>query len=137
MPPKTRVILSLVRKDRHANESVGAAFQILATARKTSTNVELRLVNPEPRAFKMMVGNSNEQQVGVARDRLNNRRGTVEASLARLKGEEANKASRELDTLLMQIWYYDLLLQVHNKALLHYKIVTDAGGQEVVLVTTR
>ncbi|MGI6418054.1 MAG: protein kinase domain-containing protein [Thermoguttaceae bacterium] len=137
VPPKTRVILSLVRKDRHANESVGAAFQILATARKTSTNVELRLVNPEPRAFKMMVGNSNEQQVGVARDRLNNRRGTVEASLARLKGEEANKASRELDTLLMQIWYYDLLLQVHNKALLHYKIVTDVGGQEVVLVTTR
>lgn len=137
VPPKTRVILSLIRKDRHANESVGAAFQIMTTVRKASTNVELRLVNPEPRAFKMVVGNSNEQQVGVARDRLNNRRGTVEASLARLKGEEANKASRELDTLLMQIWYYDLLLQVHNKALLHYKIVTDAGGQEIVLVTTR
>lgn len=85
----------------------------------------------------MMVGNSSEQQIGVARDRLANRRGTVEASLAQLKGEEANKASRELDALLMQIWYYDLLLQVHNKALLHYQIVADAGGQEVVFVTTR
>lgn len=137
VPPKTRVILSFIRKDRHANESVGAAFQLLATARKTSTNVELRLVNPESRAFKMMVGNSSEQQIGVARDRLANRRGTVEASLAQLKGEEANKASRELDALLMQIWYYDLLLQVHNKALLHYQIVADAGGQEVVFVTTR
>jgi hypothetical protein len=135
--PKTPVALNFVYTDRYKNDTNAVTFRILPTSRRTSLSLDVRLPDSASRLFKSLVGNYNEQQLGVAIDRMGNTRQDLERKLTNQKGEDAQKTTREIDAINGQIWLLQFFLKAHKKAAIHYQVVTDVGGQELVLAGTR
>ena len=135
--PKTQVALNVVYRDKYENDTNAVVFRVVPTTKKTSVSVDARLVNPVSRAFKVLVGNYNEQQLGTVADKMTTAVHELTKKADKLKGEEAQKAVREIDAMNQRIWYLTFFLQAHKKAALHYQVVADVGGQELVLVSTR
>jgi hypothetical protein len=135
--PKTPVEMSFVYTDKYQNDTNAVTYRILPTSRKSSLNLDVRLLNPQSRAFQQLVGNYSEQQLGVLVDQMGNKRTELGKKQQNLKGEEAQKMTREIDGISLQMWYVEFFLKVHKKAALHYHVVADVGGQELVLVSTK
>ncbi len=135
--PKTQVALNVVYRDKHENDTTAVTFRVLPTTKKTSMGVDVRLVNPVSRAFKVLVGNYNEQQLGTVADKMTTARNEMTKKADKLKGEEAHKALREIDAMTQRIWYLNFFLAAHKKAAIHYQVVADVAGQELVLVSTK
>lgn len=135
--PGTQTSMIFVYTDRYQNDNDAITYQIRPKARKTSLALDVRLVEPPAQSFKALVGNSNEQQIGVAIDQLGNKSTDIKRKMANQKGEEVQKSSRELDQLAMQIWVLEFFNEAHKKAALEYEVIADVGGQELVLVSTK
>ncbi len=138
VPPKTEVFLNFVYTDRNKNDTNAVSFRITPRFTRSSLSLDVRL-HPETasRTFKMLVGNSNEQQLGVAIDRLGNSVEELERRWNTQQGEDAQKTAREIEGLSARMWSLQFFLKAHKKLAIHYQVVTDLGGQELVLVTTK
>ena len=134
---KTQVSMAFVYTDRYQDENNAVTYQIRPKARKTSLAVDVRLVNPTAQSFKALLGNSTDQQIGVAIDQLGRRSKDIERKMVDQTGEEAQKSNRELDQLAMQTWVLEFFLQAHKKATLDYEVIADVGGQELVLASSK
>ena len=137
VPPKTQVAMHIVYTDRHQNDTNAVTYRLLPTARKTSLALDMRLMSPQSREFKSIIGNANDQQVGVMIDQMGNKRSDLQRKMRDLKGGEAEKKNREYDIMSLQMWYLEFYLLANKKLSLQYQVVADVGGQELVLVSTR
>ena len=135
--PKTQVTLHFVYTDRYENDINAVTCGILTTARRSSLNVALRFTDPpQAKMIFQSLGNYNDQQIGVMIDQSGNQRMDLQRKLQKAEGGERNKLTKEIDALSRQIWYAEFFLKAHKKAALHYKVVADVGGQELVLAST-
>jgi serine/threonine protein kinase/outer membrane biosynthesis protein TonB len=136
--PKTQVAVHFVYTDRYENDINAVTFGILTTARRSSLSLTMRSADsPEVKMFFQSLGNYNEQQIGVRIDQLGNQRTDLQRKLQQAQGGEKHKFTQEIDALSRQIWYAEFFLKAHKKAALHYQVVADVGGQELVLVSTK
>lgn len=135
--PKTQVAMHFVYTDRYDNDINAVTFGILPTASRSSLKVAMKFVDPpQAKMIFQSLGNYNDQQIGVMIDQSGNQRTELQRKLAKAEGGEKHKITQEIDTLSRQIWYAEFFLKAHKKAALHYQVVADVGGQELVLVST-
>lgn len=135
--PKTQVAIHFVYTDRYENDNDAVTFGVLPVVRRSSLNVPVRFVGtPQAKMIFQSLGNYKEQQIGVMIDQSGNQRTELQKKLTKAEGGERNKFTQEIDALSRQIWYAEFFLKAHKKASLHYQVVADVGGQELVLAST-
>ena len=135
--PKTQVTLNFVYTDRYKNDTDAVTFRITPRINRSALGLDVKMQDSASRMFKSLVGNSNEQQVGVAVDRMGNIRQELERKWNNQKGEDAQKTSQEIDRISGQMWLLQFFVKAHKKLAVHYQVVTDVGGQELVLARTK
>lgn len=132
--PKTPVLLSFPRTDRHGNTRDGVELRFFPTVRRSSLAMDVRLQSPPAAVFRpFAAGGLSDQQLGVQMDMATSKRGELQKRSADAKGEDRTKLSNQIDLLEQQIWYLEFYLAVQKKPKLHYRIFIDADGQQVVL----
>ncbi len=135
--PKTPVTLNFVYTDRYKNDTDAVTFRITPRVNRSALGIDVKMQDSASRMFKSLVGNFNEQQVGVAVDRMGNMRQELERKWNTQQGEDAQKTSQEIDRISGQIWLLQFFVKAHKKLAIHYQVVTDVGGQELVLARTK
>ncbi len=135
--PKDPFKILFPRKDRHGNVHEGVKLEIDFTPRATALAVRLRLEEPPARSFKSLRGNAV-----IARNRLEARRDGIQKQLnpkdkdKAPRGEQRSRLIAQLDEIEMNMWYIDFYIEVQGNAKVHYRVLTEADGRQVVLAST-
>lgn len=135
--PKTPLLLSFPRKDRHGNTNDSAAFRLSFTPRATAMGVKLQLLEPPANFFRGLNGNVIPQtnRYEMARDQVDKKLNPKNNDQAP-RGNEKSTLNAQLDEIEMALWYIEFYDTVQGKAKLHFRITTDVAGRQIVLASS-
>ena len=135
---KTPLELRFDRTDRHGNTATMVAFKLTFTARPAAMLARLQLLEPPSTYFRTLNRGAAAQRnpLEVMRDQIQKQLNPKDKEKAP-RGDQRALLNMQLTKLEKAMWYIDFYNAVQDKAKIHFRILTEVDGRQVVLASTK